>query len=218
MWTRRLFRTRGESDDAAAVTSAVCGSFADVPGEILWLCGPTAIGKSTVGWAAYQQSRFAGQHTAFLDLDQVGFCRPDSAADPGNHRLKAGNLAAVWRNYHERGTQRLVVVGPLERPEAVQTYLSALPAADFTICRLHASRSGLLERVALNGKGAWPGAWLPGSEWKNLSEDDLHRIGEQAWADAVTLESAGVVDFSVETDGRDAREIAKHILGNAGWL
>ena len=36
------------------------------------LSGPTAVGKSTVGWWVYQQLRDALERTAFVDLDQVG--------------------------------------------------------------------------------------------------------------------------------------------------
>jgi hypothetical protein len=73
------------------------------PGEILWLCGPTAVGKSTVGWQVYQQVRRAGVAAAYVDLDQIGFYRPVSTGDPGNHRLKAANLAAVWHEFRPAG-------------------------------------------------------------------------------------------------------------------
>ena len=74
-----------------------------VPGEILWLCGPAAVGKSTVGWQVYQRARRAGVNAAFVDLDQIGFHRSVPADDPGNHRLKAANLAAVWRAFRAAG-------------------------------------------------------------------------------------------------------------------
>jgi hypothetical protein len=73
------------------------------PGEILWLCGPAAVGKSTVGWQMYQQVRRAGVTAVFADLDQIGFHRPIPAADPGNHRLKAANLAALWHAFRAGG-------------------------------------------------------------------------------------------------------------------
>jgi hypothetical protein len=36
----------------------------------------------------------------YIDLDQIGFLQPASDGDPGSHRLKARNLAAIWQTYH----------------------------------------------------------------------------------------------------------------------
>lgn len=91
-------------------------------GEILWLCGPAAVGKSTVGWQVYQQARRAGINAAFVGLDQIGFHRPVPSADLGNHRLKAANLAAVWRTFRDNRADCLIVVGPLDRPEDAAAY------------------------------------------------------------------------------------------------
>ena len=131
------------------------------PGEILWLCGPAAVGKSTVGWQVYQQVRRAGVTAAFVDLDQLGFHRPVPAGDPGNHRLKAANLAAVWRTFRAGGAACLIAVGPLDRPEYAGVYTAALPAATITLCRLHASRQVLAHRVARRGQGLTPTGVLP---------------------------------------------------------
>src|SRR6266508_6795205 len=134
------------------------------PGESLWLCGPAAVGKSTVGWQVYQQVRRAGFTAAFADLDQIGFHRPVPVGDPGNHRLKAANLAAVWRAFRASGAGCLIAVGPLERPEDVAAYIAALPAATITLCRLHASRQVVADRVARRGRGLTPAWGLAGDE------------------------------------------------------
>ena len=49
---------------------------------VLWLCGPSGVGKSTVGWAIFDQLSRTGVRSAFLDLDQVGLCYPAPADDP----------------------------------------------------------------------------------------------------------------------------------------
>jgi hypothetical protein len=113
------------------------------PGEVLWICGPTAVGKSTVGWAVAEWSRRAGHMTGFVDLQQIGFRHPRSGTDLGNHQLKAANLAAVWANFHAYGARRLVVVGSVEQPSQVRLYAEALPSAEMTLCRLHASPGSL---------------------------------------------------------------------------
>jgi len=55
---------------------------------VLWLGGPSGVGKSTVGWELHQLL----DGTAYVDTDQLGLCYPETAADPCSHRLKARNL------------------------------------------------------------------------------------------------------------------------------
>lgn len=188
-----------------------------LPGEILWLCGPTAVGKSTVAWSVYVKSRSAGQRTAFLDLDQAGFLRPARAEDPGNHRLKAGNLAGIWRNFAAGGTRRLIVLGPLDRPEAAQIYRAAVPEATITLCRMGVGRAQLEDRILRRSRGETPAA-IAGDGLEGLSHQALREVGDRAWAEAVAIERSGVADFSVATDGRSGPEIAEEILDRAGWV
>jgi hypothetical protein len=185
------------------------------PGEILWLCGPAAVGKSTVGWQVYQQVRRAGVNAAFVDLDQIGFHRPVPAGDQGNHRLKAANLAAVWRAFRAGGAGRLIAVGPLDRPAQVAAYVAALPAATIRLCRLHASREALADRVARRGRGITPARGLAGDELIGQPAAWLCEIADQA---ARTLDALdGIGDLRVDTDGRPADEIAAEILRRTGW-
>src|SRR5439155_4090292 len=185
------------------------------PGEILWLCGPAAVGKSTVGWQVYQQVRRAGVNAAFVDLDQIGFHRPVPAGDQGNHRLKAANLAAVWRAFRASGAECLIAVGPLERPEDAAAYTAALPAATITLCRLRASRQVLADRVARRGRGLTPAWGLAGDELIGQPQARLREIAAQAARIVDALD--GVGDLRVDTDNRPADEIAGQILGRTGW-
>ena len=74
----------------------------------LWLCGPVGVGKSSVGYAIFQQVYRSGIKVAYVDLDQVGLCYPSPADDPHNHRVKAQNLGVVWPAYRAAGQhQRL---------------------------------------------------------------------------------------------------------------
>jgi hypothetical protein len=185
------------------------------PGEILWLCGPAAIGKSTVGWQVYQQVRRAGVAAAFVDLDQIGFRRPARAGDPGNHRLKAANLAAVWRTFRAGGAGCLIAVGPLDRPEDAGAYTAALPAATITLCRLHAGRQVLADRVARRGRGLAPTWGLAGDELIGQPPARLREIAARAARIVDALD--GVGDLRVDTDDRPADEIAAEILRRTGW-
>jgi broad-specificity NMP kinase len=185
------------------------------PGDILWLCGPAAVGKSTVGWQVYQQVRRAGVNAAFVDLDQIGFHRPVPAGDPGNHRLKAANLAAVWRSFRASGAGCLIAVGPLDRPEDVAVYTAALPAATITLCRLHASRQVVADRVARRGRGLTPTPGLAGDDLIGQPQARLREIADQAARTVDALD--GVGDLRVDTDDRPADGIAAEILGRTGW-
>ena len=49
---------------------------------VLLVCGPTAVGKSSVGWQLYERARRAGLRVAFVDLGQLGFLRPARRATP----------------------------------------------------------------------------------------------------------------------------------------
>jgi hypothetical protein len=186
-----------------------------VPGEILWLCGPAAVGKSTVGWQVYQQVRRAGVNAAFVDLDQIGFRRPVATGDPGDHRLKAANLAAVWRTFRAGGAACLIAVGPLDRPEDVLPYTAALPAATVTLCRLRAGREVLADRVARRGRGRTPARGLAGDELIGQPAARLREIVDRAAQIVEAMD--GVGDLSVDTDDRPADEIAAEILVRTGW-
>jgi hypothetical protein len=176
------------------------------PGEVLLLCGPTAVGKSTVGWEIYQRSSLAGVHTAFVDLEQIGFLRPESA---GNHRLKAANLAAMWRTYYARGARRLVVVGKVDGPADVEAYATALPGATITVCRLHAGPERLADRITLRSQGI-------GATW-GLAGDELTGrpppagIYARARAEAAALDRAGFGDQRVDTDNHSVAEVVASI-------
>ncbi len=185
------------------------------PGEILWLCGPAAVGKSTVGWQVYQQLRQAGVNAAFVDLDQIGFHRPIPDGDPGNHPLKAANLAAVWREFRAGGAACLIAVGPLERPEDAAIYVAALPAATITLCTLRAGREVLADRVARRGRGLTPARGLAGDELIGQPEDRLREIADRAAQTVDALDGFG--DLRADTDDRLADDIAMDILRRTGW-
>jgi len=206
-------RLSGHEDGEHAYGDPVAG-----PGEILWLCGATAVGKSTVGWQIYESVSRAGCSAAFVDLEQIGFHRPLSALDQGNHRLKAANLAAMWQTYRARGAQRLIVVGSAERPEAVRAYRAALPDATITLCRLHAGRDELAARVRLRGQGLTSAWGLAGDELRGQPAGRLRHIADRASAEAEALEAAGVGDLRVDTDGRSVQDITQVVLERTSLL
>jgi predicted ABC-type ATPase len=183
-------------------------------GHILLVCGPTGVGKSAIGFQVCVTGLQAGLTTGYVDLDQIGFITPALDDDPGNHRLKASNLAAIWRNYHALGARHLVAVGPVESEAALRAYVEALPAATITLCRLHASRAELTRRIMTRqGGGGWP---QPGDPLRGRPAEYLYRVADRAAADADTLERDGI-GVRVDTDGRSVNEAADLVAAATGW-
>jgi hypothetical protein len=152
-----------------------------------------------------RQLRAAGA-AAYIDLDQIGFMSPVPADDPGGHRLKARNLADVWRAYHAAGARRLVLSGPVPDERAAAVYADALPAARVTVCRLHAGPAELARRISRRGQClSWP---QPGDPLIGQPEAHLRLVAAESAAEAAALERSGLGDLRIDTDGRTPAEVA----------
>ncbi|HEY1178349.1 MAG TPA: AAA family ATPase [Phytomonospora sp.] len=182
--------------------------------RILWISGPVGVGKSTVGFSVYLKALAAGTTAAYIDVDQIGF-GPAEAGDPRGHRLKAGNLAALWRVFRGAGARRLVVVGGVEDATAFKTYTERLPGGAVTLLRLHAGPETLAERIDTRGRG---GGWAqPGDPLFGAPERVLRAAAASAAAEAESLERAGFGDFRIDTDGLSAEEAAEAVAVQTRW-
>jgi hypothetical protein len=183
-------------------------------GRVLFLCGVTGVGKSAAGFEIYLRNLRAGRAAAYIDLDQLGFLHPAPADDPGNHRVKARNLAALWRNYRAAGAQCLVMTGCAGARTAIRAYADALPAAAVTVCRLHAGRAELTRRILLRGRGM---SWhQPGDPLLGQPTAVLRQVAAAA-ADADALERAAAGGLWICTDGRTVAELAGAVIATTGW-
>jgi len=179
---------------------------ADADGEVLLVCGATGVGKSAVGFEVFLQQLRAGVAAAYVDLDQIGFMSAVPADDPGGHRLRARNLADLWRAYHDAGARRLVVSGPVPDAGAAAVYTAALPVAGVTVCRLHAGHAELAHRISRRGQGlSWP---QPGDPLIGQPEAHLRLVAERAATDADALDRSGLGDLRIDTDGLSVGEAA----------
>jgi hypothetical protein len=182
-------------------------------GEVLLVCGAAGVGKSAVGFEVYLRQLRAGLAAAYLDLGQIGFMGAAPAGDLGGRRLRARNLADLWRAYHEAGARRLVLSGPVPDARAAAVYAGALPAADVTVCRLHAGPAELARRISRRGQGlSWP---EPGDPLIGQPEARLRLAAEQAAADAEALEHSGLGDLRIDTDGLSVGDAAD--LASRRW-
>jgi adenylylsulfate kinase-like enzyme len=184
--------------------------FAPADGPILWVSGPPGVGTSMVGYAIYQRTLRAGRTVGYLDLRQVGF----GAHDRVDHRLRAANVAAVWRAYRDLGADGLVMVGEIGADSADVHYTRALPAATLTVCRLHADRVDLAERILPRGKrGSWQ---QPGDPLLGRPTERLWQIVDRAVAVDEALESAEV-GVRIDSSGRGITQTADAVLAAVGW-
>jgi len=153
-----------------------------------------------------------------LDASDFADVCVDTSARPVAEaaRVKARNLAALWRTYLAAGAECLTVVGPVEDETAVTTYTDALPSATVVLCRLHAGRDQLTRRILLRGRGggSWP---QPGDPLLGRPTADLLQIAGRAAAGADALERAAVGAVRVDTDGRTVGEVADVIAAQTGW-
>jgi len=203
--------TRAVGPHGASAVSAVAGD----PVPVLLLCGATAVGKSTAGYEYFTRVR-ARIKAAYVDLAQIGFCQPTSADDPDNHRLRAANLAAMWPAFRAAGARCLIVTGRVNDVAAIRVYAEAFPTARFTVCRLHAGRRTITDRILCRGRGGGPA--IVGDELNGQPLGRLHQIAEQAARDADDLHRAGLGDLWVDTDERSIEEVAELITKKtAGW-
>jgi hypothetical protein len=201
---------------ALAGLAGPAGGEADGPGgQVLLLCGPAGVGKSTIGFQLYLRCLRAGLPASYIDLDQIGFLMPPADGDPGHHKLKADNLAAIWRTYHAAGARHLVMTGPIENQATLQAYMAALPAATITACRLRAGPAKLRRRIMTRGEGgSWP---QPGDPLRGQPAGYLSRVAEQAAADAQALDRAHLDAIRIDTDGHTAGEAADLTAAATGW-
>ena len=164
---------------------------------LLWLCGPSGVGKSSVAWEIFAQLSRAGIKSAYLDADQLGLCYPAPADDPGNHRVKAHNLGEVWPTFRDAGVSCLVVSGGVTSIDGYHSYVDGMPGAVPTLCRLRVGPDELRERFRAR-------AWL------------VH-LADEAVAEAEALDRDDFADLAIDTSGRPVADVARLVRQRAGY-
>ena len=167
------------------------------PGRAILICGPTGVGKSTVGFGLFLNLLADGRAGAYLDLQQLGFLAdlPDNA--PSHHRIVAGCVADLWKQYQAVGAQDLVLTGRIEQPDDVQRYRDALPATSLVVCRLRTSSEELRERILARTRGGGPP--LAGDALVGLAVEDAEIVLQHSLAQQGHLEELDFADITLDT-------------------
>lgn len=174
--------------------------------QVLWLYGADAVGKSAVGWEVYTLLADAGEAVAYVDTDDLGFCTP---APADQSVLVAQNLAAVWTGFAAAGARVLVVSGILVTAEDQARFEGAIPAAEFSFCRLTARPDTVRTRIVRRREVE---ERTRGTDLSAEVRTELAAYGERSVAFAALLERVGSETFAVETDDRAPAVIAREVV------
>lgn len=174
-------------------------------GSVVFLTGPTGVGKSTIGFATFLEFLHAGTGTGFVDIDQVCFAGPRS----DDHGLRARNLDAVWSNFRDAGAGVLVVVGPIRSTQDAQHYLNRLGSDTVTWLRLAASPETLRKRLLTRLQG---GSWAqPGDPLIGLRDTEALQVVDQAVRESQALEGVDI-GTTLRVDTLEPTQAARAIV------
>ena len=162
--------------------------------RVLWFYGADAVGKSTIGWEAYTLLTHQPSQVAYLDTDYLGFCHP-APSNPA--AVVADNLRAIWAVYHARGINTLVVSGIVVTAENRDLFTAAIPAAEFTFCRLTAAAETVRVRIVARREAE---AATQGSTLDAGTRAELAAYGDRSVEFAELLERFALEDFVLATD------------------
>ena len=189
--------------------SAVSGDARNGPGRAVLICGPTGVGKSTVGFGLFGDLLADGRTAAYLDVQQLGFLAdlPDDA--PGGHEIVAGCVADLWEQYRAVGAQDLVLTGHVERAADVQRYRDALGATSLVVARLHTSPEALRDRILARTRGGGP--MLAGDALVGLAAEDADIVLHDALTQQGRLDKVEFADLTVDTADKSPEAVTQSL-------
>lgn len=163
------------------------------------LVGPVGAGKTTTLHEIEAILDQRGVPNAIIDLDWLAWATPPEQSGVSHHELLVRNLADVWRNFHEVGIHHVAVARMLHDAAEVQCVRNALHGCETTVVELVGDSEVLRERIRQRDSGTELAEHLALLDAFDLIERDLR-------PDAV-----------IEFDGQTPEQIARDVLGIAGW-
>jgi hypothetical protein len=173
---------------------------------VLLLTGATAVGKSTVGWHAFQALAGSGTTAAFVDIDQLTFLRPGPCP-----ALPIANLVGVITGFRSVGADVVVAVARAGPGEGAG-YRRALGGETVTVAHLDAQPADITRRIARRAAGG--GLRLAGDLLLGASPADQRVTAARAVAEAERARREHIPGgITVDTSGRAAADVATELLG-----
>ncbi|GLZ79977.1 hypothetical protein Afil01_47840 [Actinorhabdospora filicis] len=155
---------------------------------VLWLYGPSGVGKTTTARAIYTRLSEEDVPVACVDLDQIALMYP------APRWVRPAHVAGVAAVFRAAGAGCLIVSGIGEDSAIVTECAAGIPGASLTVARLRVEPGVLRERFLARG-------WRP-----DLLEDAL--------SDAAAYDEAGFGDLLVDGDA-PLEEVARK--SSVGW-
>jgi hypothetical protein len=163
------------------------------------LIGPVGAGKTTTLHELEAILAVRGVPNAIIDLDWLAWASPPTTSSSTIHDLLVRNLAAVWANFHAAGIHHIAVARSLHGAAEIEDIRRALGGCETTVVELVCGTDVLRERLHRRDSGAALAEHLALLE----APDDNGR--------------AVAVDAVVECDAQSPEQIARDVLGAAGW-
>lgn len=168
--------------------------------QLLIISGPVGVGKTTTAEELSAVLEGEGVGHTFVDLDGLSKTYPRPRDDRFGERLALKNLRAVWDHAKEMGTRNLIVARVIETPDGAERIAQSVGASDYVIVQLNASDSSLLNRVRQREIGN-------GQNWHERRAIEL----------AKKMQSLGLADIEIDTDGKLVASIAREIRAHLSW-
>jgi hypothetical protein len=162
-------------------------------GEVTIIIGPRAVGKSSVSWGMAMRRWISGERTVYVDLDQVGFLRPE----PSDASLQAANLGVIWRNALSRGGRWLIANGMVTTNEDLTILKHAVRPASVRALRLAANPDAIWERIQARSAGS--PARLINDDLENAAPDVQRRLHGVAVGQDVEYAASNLGDDVFDT-------------------
>lgn len=163
------------------------------------LIGPVGSGKTTTLHELEAMLAARDLPNAIVDLDWLAWATPPACSGVSHHELLMRNLADVWANYRAVGIHHIAVARALHDAAEVQCVRNALRGCETCVVELVGDTGVLRERIRRRDTGVELAEHLAMLDAFDVIERDLR-------PDAV-----------VEFDDQTPEQIARDVLGVAGW-
>jgi len=200
------------------VPISVPNSAADVvgpEGNVTVVCGPRAVGKSSVSWAMFMRCARAGRRTCYLDLEQISFLRGAGPTDADRTTLRNANTAALWSTAAARGATALISNGTISGDSDIRGLGRAVHPAEVHVIGLSADPQAIADRIRSRHSGS--PARLIGDDLEGARPAHQHRVLQDAVEQQELLSRAHLVDEVIDTTDLPLDEVVHRAMTAAGF-